>query len=82
MRGAVYKAVEEDRKHAIESAIVRVMKHHRTLSHQHLVVEVTDKLMQLFTPEPRAIKNRIEELIQREFLRRDAEDQSLYHYIA
>ncbi|KAJ8903171.1 hypothetical protein NDN08_004281 [Rhodosorus marinus] len=81
-RGAVHKAVEEDRKHAIESAIVRVMKHHRTLSHQHLVVEVTDKLMQLFTPEPRAIKNRIEELIQREFLRRDAEDQSLYHYIA
>jgi len=75
-------AVGEDRKHAVEACIVRVMKARKTLNHQQLVVEVSQQLMQFFKPDPRDIKKRIEDLISREYLERDAEKPAVYHYLA
>eukprot|EP00808_Paulinella_micropora_P023940 g73308.t1 len=75
-------AVEEDRKHSIEANIVRVMKSRKTLTHQQLMSEVSQQLMQFFKPDPRQIKKRIEDLIQREYLERDAEKSYVYHYLA
>jgi len=75
-------SVEEDRKHLLESVIVRIMKSRRTLGHNQLVVEVTKHLQNRFLPAPATIKNRIEKLIEREFLERSADDMRTYCYLA
>jgi len=73
--------VEEDRSIAIEAAIVRIMKMRKQMLHPQLVTEV---LMQLsfFKPNPKLIKQRIEHLIEREYLERDPQQASMYRYLA
>jgi len=74
--------VDEDRKHAIEAAIVRIMKTRKSLDHQKLVLEATTQLMRHFKPDPKQIKKRIEDLIAREYLERDANNPNHYKYLA
>lgn len=74
--------VEEDRKPQIEAAIVRIMKARRLLDHNSVIAEVTQQLSSRFLPNPTVIKKRIESLIEREFLERDANDRKLYRYLA
>jgi len=76
------QTVDEDRKHAVEASIVRVMKARKTMTHQNLVMEVSQQLMKLFKPDPKIIKNRIESLISREYLERDKDNQGVYKYLA
>mmetsp|Transcript_25222 Transcript_25222/g.64092 ORF Transcript_25222/g.64092 Transcript_25222/m.64092 type:complete len:755 (+) Transcript_25222:109-2373(+) len=73
--------VEEDRSIAIEAAIVRIMKMRKQLSHQQLVTEVLTQLA-FFKPNPKLIKQRIEHLIEREYLERDPNQASMYRYLA
>lgn len=73
--------IEEDRSFSIEAAIVRVMKTRKVLQHQQLVAEVIAQLT-LFKPNPKLIKQKIENLIEREFLERDADNQNMYKYLA
>lgn len=79
---AAHETVVEDRRHAIEAAIVRVMKQHKTLEHQRLIMEVSKLCNPVFKPEPRAIKNRIEELINRDYLARQEGSNAAYEYLA
>merc|ERR1719440_944642 len=51
--------VDEDRKHAIEAAIVRIMKTRKSLDHQKLVLEASNQLLRHFKPDPKQIKKRI-----------------------
>ncbi|XP_063729790.1 cullin-3-A-like [Symsagittifera roscoffensis] len=74
--------VEDDRKHEIEAAIVRIMKSRRQLVHNQLVSEVTEQLKSRFKPIPQVIKKRIENLIERDYLARDRDDSTLLHYVA
>jgi len=74
--------VEEDRKPQIEAAIVRIMKARKVLDHNAVITEVTRQLAPRFLPNPAVIKKRIESLIEREFLERDAEDRKMYRYLA
>ena len=76
------QTVDEDRKHAVEASIVRVMKARKTMPHQQLVMEVSQQLMKLFKPDPKVIKNRIESLISREYLERDKDNNGVYKYLA
>jgi len=75
------KRVEEDRSIAIEAAIVRIMKARKTLAHQQLIAETLSQLA-FFKPNPRDIKKRIEALIDREYLERNAENNTSYNYLA
>jgi len=74
--------VEEDRRPQIEAAIVRLMKSRKILQHNDIITEVTRQLSNRFNPSPVAIKRRIESLIEREYMERDANDRNLYRYIA
>jgi len=74
--------VDEDRKHEIEAAIVRIMKARKKLPHSSLVAEVTEQLKSRFLPHPVVIKKRIEGLIEREYLARTNEDRKVYTYVA
>jgi cullin 1 len=75
------KRLEEDRTIVIEASIVRIMKSRKQLHHQQLVGEVLHQLT-FFKPDTAAIKRRIEALIDREYLERDASDPTIYKYLA
>lgn len=75
------KKLEEDRKHIIEAAIVRIMKARKTLSHQQLIGETLTQLS-FFKPDPKKIRESIESLIEREFLERDQDNRDVYKYLA
>uniref|UniRef100_A0A182WU43 Cullin family profile domain-containing protein n=1 Tax=Anopheles quadriannulatus TaxID=34691 RepID=A0A182WU43_ANOQN len=74
--------VDEDRKHEIEAAIVRIMKARKRMPHNLLVSDVTSQLKSRFLPSPVIIKKRIEGLIEREYLARTPEDRKIYVYLA
>jgi cullin 3 len=80
--GSVPEVVEEDRRHLVEAALVRVMKARKTLNHNDLVAEVTKQLSIRFNPSPVFIKKRIESLIEREYLERSPDEHRLYTYVA
>lgn len=74
--------IDDDRKPQIEAALVRIMKARKRLEHSALVAEATSLLTPRFTPPPADVKKRIESLVEREFLTRDAENARVYHYVA
>jgi len=69
-----------ERKHVIDAAIVRIMKSRNKLEHNTLLEEVFRQCT-LFKPQPAQIKAQIEHLIDREFLKRDAEKRNIYIYL-
>jgi len=81
-RDEIDASTKEDRKHAIEAAIVRLMKARKQMQHQELVLETSKQLMAHFRPDPKVIKQRIEDLIAREYLERDAAATNVYRYLA
>jgi cullin 1 len=80
-RKEVRDGVNKDRRYAIDAAIVRIMKEQKVLGHQQLVVECVEQLRQIFKPNIKAIKERIQHLIDREYLERDKENCNLYRYL-
>ncbi|XP_065889217.1 cullin-3-like isoform X2 [Dysidea avara] len=74
--------VEDDRKHEIEAAIVRIMKARKRSAHNVLVAECMEQLKARFLPSPMIIKKRIEGLIERDYLARAPEDRKIYTYVA
>ena len=63
------------------ATIVRVMKTRKTLEHNQLLAEVIDQLKSRFRPAPTDIKQRIEALIERDFIARSDTDRKVYKYI-
>eukprot|EP00879_Flechtneria_rotunda_P031663 GHRR01034612.1.p1 GENE.GHRR01034612.1~~GHRR01034612.1.p1 ORF type:complete len:688 (+),score=269.23 GHRR01034612.1:951-3014(+) len=72
--------VVQERQHAIDAAIVRVMKMRKTLAHKLLVQEVITQLRFQLTNAD--LKRRIDNLIEREFLERSSADSQVYNYLA
>jgi len=75
------KKIEEDRGITIEAAIVRIMKARKILDNQELQAEVLVQLA-FFQPSVKVIRKHIEALIDREYLRRDPDDRTKFHYVA
>jgi len=78
----VIEDVDKDRRYAIDAAIVRTMKSRKQLQHQQLILEVVQQLSRMFKPDFKLIKKRIEDLISRDYLERDADNANLYRYLA
>ncbi len=72
---------EEGRKYVYDATIVRIMKARKSLKLQEIVLETLSQI-NLFRGDPKAIKTRVEDLIMREFIRRDESESSLFHYVA
>lgn len=73
--------ITQDRSHAVDAAIVRIMKTRKQMKMQDLRLEVVT-LMQTFKPDDQLIKKRIESLIQREYIEKDKIDQQMIVYKA
>ena len=73
-------ALMESRGHVIEAAIVRIMKARRQLSHVDLTAEIM-RHVTFFVPDVKAVKQRIERLIDKGFLERDETDAKMYVYV-
>ncbi|KAK6197882.1 Cullin [Scheffersomyces amazonensis] len=74
--------IHEGRKLEVNAAIVRIMKSRQTIKHNELIEELIKQLSNRFQPSILLIKQRIEDLIEKEYLKRDDEETNIYHYIA
>lgn len=78
----VKQNITEGRKIEVNAAIVRIMKSRRTLKHNELIEELIKQLTNRFQPPVILIKQRITDLIEKEYLKRDDDDRNVYHYLA
>ncbi|CAG8659349.1 7851_t:CDS:2, partial [Acaulospora morrowiae] len=78
---ATRKAVDEDRKLYLQASIVRVMKSRKTLVHNLLVKEVIDQAKDRFNPSIPMIKKCIEQLLEKQYLKRTKENKDKYVYV-
>jgi len=74
--------VEDDRRYAIEAAMIKVMKARRKIDNTNLMAETTRLLQVRFTPEPAQMKVRLESLIERGYIERSEEDKRVFKYVA
>ena len=74
--------VEDDRRYAIEAAIIKVMKSRKKIEYTNLLAEATRILQVRFTPETQQMKVRLESLIERGYIERCEEDKRIFKYIA
>lgn len=82
-RKETQKKADDERGHAVDAAVVRIMKARKTLSHQQLMTETIDILKSRFSPDVSMIKRKIESLIEREYLERGADAANpSYNYLA
>jgi len=72
--------VFQDRQYQVDAAIVRVLKTRKSLNHNLLVTELYNQLK--FPVKPSDIKKRIESLIDRDYMERDKDNPTTYHYVA
>ncbi|RKP24523.1 cullin [Syncephalis pseudoplumigaleata] len=72
--------VFQDRQFQVDAAIVRIMKARKRMSHVNLSAEIYEQLK--FHIPPRDLQKRIESLIERDYLERDAEESNVYKYLA
>ena len=78
----VIPKVEDDRRHLIEATIVRVMKARKKMNHNDLISEVMKILSAIFQPTSLMIKQKVEGLIEKDYMMRDPDDRRVYLYRA
>ncbi|KRX10802.1 hypothetical protein PPERSA_00972 [Pseudocohnilembus persalinus] len=76
------KKLKIERSYIIQSKIVVVMKSRKTLNIQELVQEVTNLLVNIFQVQIKDIKQQVDQLIERDYLKRDTQNFSILHYQA
>ena len=73
--------VDRDRKHAIDAALIRVMKSRKRLKFQELIGQAVGQLTTHFAADPKIVKARIDDLINRDFIERDGVEQNVLVYV-
>ena len=74
--------ITQDRSHAIDAQLVRIMKSRKKLSRQDLIKEVYQFLTMNFKPEPALINKRIDSLMERDYMGKDEADDTILVYKA
>ena len=75
-------AVQEERKFAIDAAVVRAMKMNKKMQIAALIPTVVKELAYLFQAYPKFVRTRIEELIDKGFMERVKDDPRSLQYVA
>mgnify|MGYP004705536563 CR=1 FL=1 len=79
------QSIQKSRDHEIDAAIVRIMKARKSVKYQILVSEVIrliEDVSKRFRPQPSQIKMRLEDLVDKEYIRRDDDDHEVFVYVA
>jgi hypothetical protein len=74
--------IEADRKQELDAAIVRIMKAKRKLTFEQIKTEVIVAVKQRFVPEVKHIKQRVDYLVENEYLKRDEAVKDVFVYLA
>ena len=74
--------IESDRKFALDAAIVRIMKGRKELHYEALKTETIEAVKKHFLPDVASIKQRIDGLVEQEYLKRKDEDMNVLVYLA
>ncbi|ELP93457.1 cullin-1, putative [Entamoeba invadens IP1] len=77
----VEKELQNSRKVVMQSFIVRIMKQKKYISHNDLVADVFKISSSKFVPTISLIKDTVEYLIEKEYIRRSEQDPSCYEYV-
>jgi cullin-4 len=75
-------SIEDDRKHYLDAAIVRIMKARKEMTYEQLKAATIDAVKGHFVPQVETIKRRIDSLVETEYLERSTEDRNRYKYVA
>ena len=75
-------AIQEERRFAIQAALVRKMKTEKEMKVTALVPEVCKELSSLFQAHPPFVRKQLEELIDLEYMQRCEDNPQLLRYIA
>eukprot|EP00915_Cephaloidophora_sp_WS-2016_P001252 GHVH01001771.1.p1 GENE.GHVH01001771.1~~GHVH01001771.1.p1 ORF type:complete len:869 (+),score=125.33 GHVH01001771.1:179-2785(+) len=73
--------MSEDRSLAIQFAIVKAMKLRKKMRYNDLINETMDQLKQ-FKPQMRIVKESLDEIISKEWIRRQPDDETQLEYVA
>ncbi|EDR22357.1 cullin-4B, putative [Entamoeba dispar SAW760] len=76
----VDEKIVKDRETRIDAVVVRVMKKEKKMTVSELLTTITPKLD--FKPDVEEIKQRIDKLIEREYLEKDEKDENVLLYLA
>jgi len=74
--------IDASRAQVIDAAVVRIMKSRKELRLHEIQSMCVQQLQRVFVPQPRAIKQRIEHLIQTDYIKRDERELDLYQFLA
>jgi hypothetical protein len=75
------RAVAASRQQILEAAIVRIMKARKSSSYQDLQREVLNQTQQ-FQPDTATFKASLEKVLADDYVSRDEDDRTMYHYVA
>ncbi|KAJ1902141.1 hypothetical protein LPJ66_000230 [Kickxella alabastrina] len=76
----VEEHVQQDRMLNIDAALIRIMKARKTAEHSALMTDLVNQLK--FSTSSAEVKERLDILIERDYMKRDESDQAVYHYVA
>jgi len=78
----VEKNVLKQREFEVDAAMVRIMKTRNVLNWNELQTQIVDALKSRFRVNIRMLKKRLESLIERDFMERDADNPKVIKYVA
>ncbi|KIK67321.1 hypothetical protein GYMLUDRAFT_37412 [Collybiopsis luxurians FD-317 M1] len=76
------KHIQDDRKHLLDAAIVRIMKAKKSLAYNELTMQTIDTVKKHYAPEVDEVKRRIEALVEGEYLEREEGKKGVFRYLA
>lgn len=75
------REVLEMRKHSIDALLVRIMKARKTIEWNTIVVQALEHSQSMFVPDIKFLKQRLEHLIEMDYIERDRERADVFHYV-
>ncbi|KAF5393302.1 hypothetical protein D9757_000665 [Collybiopsis confluens] len=76
------KHIQDDRKHLLDAAIVRIMKAKKSLAYNELTMQTIDAVKKHYAPDVDEIKRRVEALVEGEYLEREEGKKGVFRYLA